>query len=263
MDVEKYIASGILELYVAGALSDLEAQEITRLLAEHPELRLEVEKIEEAVVAYASAHTEQGAPAFHTIASKLSASEATGVRTLKKRNSWWAYGGWAAALLIGASAIYFYSENQQLQRSLEQSQFQQQQLENQIVTIREGLEEANATLRALGEKGIQVIPLAGQNIAPEAYARVYWDKEDQRVLIDASGLPEPPPGMVYQVWSLKLNPLTPTSIGLLDNYPEDTDKIFALANPNSSEAFGITLEPEGGSLQPTLEKLYALGAISG
>lgn len=34
--------------------------------------------------------------------------------------------------------------------------------------------------------------------------------------IDASGLPTPPEGMVYQVWALKLEPvLTPTSIDCL------------------------------------------------
>ena len=34
-----------------------------------------------------------------------------------------------------------------------------------------------------------------------------------------------------------------------------------LENANESEAFGITLEPEGGSETPTLEQLYTLGAV--
>ena len=36
---------------------------------------------------------------------------------------------------------------------------------------------------------------------------------------------------------------------------------FTLENANESEAFGITLEPEGGSETPTLEQLYTLGAV--
>jgi hypothetical protein len=51
---------------------------------------------------------------------------------------------------------------------------------------------------------------------------LYWNKETEVVYIDAAGLPEPPKGMVYQVWALKLNPLTPTSIGLLDNFDKTT-----------------------------------------
>ena len=68
-------------------------------------------------------------------------------------------------------------------------------------------------------------------------------------------------GKVYQVWSLKLDPLTPTSLGTLDTFTADTNKIFTIANTHSSEAFGITLEPEGGSLSPTLEQLYTLGTV--
>jgi anti-sigma-K factor RskA len=68
--------------------------------------------------------------------------------------------------------------------------------------------------------------------------------------------------MVYQVWSLKMQPLTPTNIGLLDSFEEDENKIFRLENTNASEGFGITLEPEGGSETPTLERLYALGVVS-
>ena len=39
------------------------------------------------------------------------------------------------------------------------------------------------------------------------------------------------------------------------------NKIFTINNTNSSEAFGITLEPEGGSKTPTLEQLYTLGTV--
>jgi anti-sigma-K factor RskA len=65
--------------------------------------------------------------------------------------------------------------------------------------------------------------------------------------------------MVYQVWALKLNPLTPTSIGLLDKF--DDNVFFAVNNTGDAEAFAITLEPAGGSLNPTMEQLYTLGKV--
>jgi anti-sigma-K factor RskA len=67
--------------------------------------------------------------------------------------------------------------------------------------------------------------------------------------------------MVYQVWALKLNPLTPTSIGLLENFSSENQKLFAVDNANKAEAFGITLEPAGGSKTPTMERLYTLGKV--
>jgi anti-sigma-K factor RskA len=104
--------------------------------------------------------------------------------------------------------------------------------------------------------------LGGQDVSPTSYAKAYWNIEDQKVFIDAKGLPEPPDGFVYQVWSLKLSPLTPTSVGLLEDFATDENKIFALNNPNDSEAFGITLESAGGSESPNLEQLYTLGVVA-
>ncbi|WP_199741564.1 anti-sigma factor [Flavobacterium sp. GSP6] len=44
-----------------------------------------------------------------------------------------------------------------------------------------------------------------------------------------------------------MNPLTPTSIGLLDNFKVNDQKMFAVANAIDAGAFGITLEPKEGS----------------
>ena len=117
-------------------------------------------------------------------------------------------------------------------------------------------------LSVLRDKKITRIPLQSQGVAPDAYATVYWNKEQNKAYIDAKELPTPPRGKVYQVWSLQLEPLTPTSIGLLDEFSMDDNKILTLENPNTSEAFGITLEPEGGSESPTMEQLYVLGAVA-
>ena len=130
--------------------------------------------------------------------------------------------------------------------------------------LSEAQEEVTATeglLEEIRDKNVTVIALGGQTVSPSSYAKAYWNKEEQKVIIDAKGLPEPPDGFTYQVWSLKLDPLTPTSIGLLDDFVSQDTKLFTLENANESEAFGITLEPEGGSETPTLEQLYTLGAV--
>ena len=41
MDVQEYIASGILELYIAGILSDKENLEIANYAKEYPEIKAE------------------------------------------------------------------------------------------------------------------------------------------------------------------------------------------------------------------------------
>ena len=42
---------------------------------------------------------------------------------------------------------------------------------------------------------------------------------------------------------------------------ENNQRFFAVNNTAEAEAFGITLEPAGGSITPTLEQLYALGKV--
>ena len=49
MDINEYIASGILELYVAGTLSEKENAEVHAMVQKHPELLTELEKIEKTV----------------------------------------------------------------------------------------------------------------------------------------------------------------------------------------------------------------------
>ncbi|MDG1572645.1 anti-sigma factor [Robiginitalea sp. M366] len=254
MDLDKYIASGILELYVAGQLSERENREIAALAEAHPRVREEIEAIEATVRGLSSAYAAGRKPDFAPLQSRLA-------KPSRVRPLWPAYSGWAAAVVVGAASVYFYVQNRDLQSQLQRQELMRGALEEQIANTEDSLKEANRLLEALGERSIQVVPLQGQTVAPEAYARAYWNREDTRLYIDARGLPEPPPGMVYQVWSLTLDPLTPVSLGLLEDFAADADKIFALQNPNASEAFGITLEPAGGSATPTLEQLYTLGTV--
>jgi len=58
-----------------------------------------------------------------------------------------------------------------------------------------------------------------------------------------------------------MNPLTPSSIGLLENFGANGQTLFAITFAAESEGFGITLEPAGGSTTPTMEQLYALGVV--
>ena len=172
------------------------------------------------------------------------------------------YIGLAASVLLAVGLFWMYQQNQDLKSEIELVEKQNVDLEQQIADTDSSLEQTQDLLNSLRDKNISVTTLGGQDISPTSYAKAYWNKENKKVFIDAKGLPEPPDGFVYQVWSLKLSPLTPTSMGLLEDFATDENKVFALNNPNDSEAFGITLEPAGGSEAPTLEQLYTLGVVS-
>lgn len=263
MDINEYISSGILELYVYGSLTDEESREVTRILNQFPEVLSEVDEIEETLQNLSSTIAPGNAEdLIHSIKRKLGNNNKTIVMDTRKHNNIPMYIGWAASVLFLLGLFLMFNKNQELRGELQALQGEKAQMESQIADARLDSEKSKKLLSVIRDKDIIKVPLAGQAVAPDAYATAYWDKATNITYIDVKDLPEPPRGMVYQVWSLKLEPLTPTSIGILDKYEEDENKIFALENTNLSEAFGITLEPAGGSKSPTMEQLYTLGIVS-
>lgn len=265
MDTEKYIASGILELYVAGTLSEEENLDIAKYAKEYPEINAEIEAIEASVLALtkAAAPQQKSNKGFLDLKNRIANTLETKVIQLPKEKSGWStYLGWAASIILAAGLVWMYTENNALKSEINVATQTNDVLEKQIFEAKTSLEKSQELLTTIRDKDIQVVALGGQAVDPNSYAKAYWNKKEQKVFIDAQGLPEPPDGMVYQVWSLKLSPLTPTSMGLLEDFIADDNKVFALSNVNESEAFGITLEPAGGSETPNLEQLYALGAVS-
>jgi len=258
MNIEEYIASGILELYVAGSLSEKENEEVYAAIQKYPELMAEVESIEKAILQLTAATYQGEVSSFDTIKNQLTQKESK-VIPIQKSSNWKSLSGWAAALLLGSVLIYNISQNNQTKSEIVS---EKEALEAQIEKAKNSLAEKEKLLDILRDKDIIAVPLAGQNASPNSYAKVYWNKKTNNIYLDAKGLPPPPKGKVYQVWSLKITPLTPTSLGTLDTFTANNTKIFAIENPNDSEAFGITLEPAGGSASPSLDQLYALGAVS-
>lgn len=261
MDTKEYIASGILELYVAGTLSELENLEVYLNAEKYPEIKREIEDIEASVLSLTNS-VSPGTKGFGDIQNRMAKASLVLTGPTVSKVSWTAYLGWAASLVFMAGLIWLYQQNDELKLDLEVVSRENSAMEQQIADSKNSLEKAEDLLNTIRDKNITVVALGGQTVSPTSYAKVYWNKQEKNVFIDAKGLPDPPDGFVYQVWSLKLNPLTPTSMGLLEDFIGDGNKVFALANPNESEAFGITLEPVGGSESPNLEQLYTLGVTT-
>ncbi|TDD77060.1 anti-sigma factor [Flavobacterium caseinilyticum] len=261
METKEYIESGILELYVYGLLSEAENEEVTSKAKNNPEINNEIIAIEKAIVALSSSFSP-----FHSVANyekikeklELKHAEVIQLEPAKNRSQ---YIGWAAALLLLVGLGYQYNQLNLTTTQVAKTETEKIKLEKEFNVLKLKNTANETSLAVVRDTKNTVITLGGQAVAPESSAKVYWNQETKVVHIDAAGLPEPPEGMVYQVWALKLSPLTPTSIGLLENFDVNEQKLFAVNNANDAEAFGITLEPAGGSLTPTMAQLYTLGKV--
>ena len=261
METKEYIESGILELFVYGLLTESENEEVALKAKESSEIRSEIVAIEKSIVSLSSSFSPfLSAANFDKIREKLELKYSK-VIPMEPKSNWAQYVGWAAAIVLLVGIGFQYNQLDQTTTQVANSNTEKVKLEQELNTLTLQNKAAETSLAIIRDVNNTVVPLGGQAVAPQSSAKVYWNKETQVVYVDAAGLPEPPKGMVYQVWALKLNPLTPTSIGLLDKFDENNQRIFAVNNTGEAEAFAITLEPAGGSLNPTMEQLYTLGKV--
>lgn len=173
---------------------------------------------------------------------------------------------WAlAAALAVTAAISFYAWRQAedanvgLQQKVASAQGDADTLRSLLEIQTRKASELEQITSILGSPGARVILLTGQEQSPSASAAVFWDTQKRRWLIIGT-LPPPPAGKGYQLWFitstakisaglLKTDPLGRTFTTV--DVPRDVTKV---------EAATITLEPEGGSQQPTMP-IYALGKV--
>lgn len=85
-------------------------------------------------------------------------------------------------------------------------------------------------------------------------ATVSWSESEHRTAVVLTGV-SAPAGKVLQLWSVRDG--TPTSAGLYD--PRAGQRYAVISGtPNSGEYLAVTVEPEGGSTQPTSKTIVAV-----
>ncbi|MFT7155150.1 MAG: hypothetical protein ACI8Q1_000150 [Parvicella sp.] len=145
---------------------------------------------------------------------------------------------------------------------------------NNYTAIIEDIEKSNTelkkTLDAAGSKlgsqdqllsfiklaSTKKVLLAGADLSLLAFAAVYWNVEEGKVLSDIAGLPSITPEQQYQLWALL--DVAPIDMGV---YKNEDHALVEMKMVNEAETFAITLEPKGGSVAPTMGQLYAMGNV--
>jgi anti-sigma-K factor RskA len=262
MGTQEIIDSGDLELYVYGLLNEEDSKQIATLSKVDMPVYQEILSIEKSMLALSSSFSPViSSDIYEKIKSKLELTDRKLIQMKPKTNNY-QYIGWAASIVLLFGIGYMYVNQTSIENKMTTIQLEKNLLNDAVVEAEIQSKIAKEALTVIRDPKNTVIALGGQAAAPKAFAKIYWNKETEVVYVDASGLPEPPEGKVYQIWSLKLLPqLTPTSIGLLDKFGDNTTKMFAVNSTGDAEAFGITLEPAGGSKSPTMEQLYTLGKV--
>ncbi|MEE1947104.1 anti-sigma factor [Pedobacter sp. KR3-3] len=277
-DVKSYIESGILELYVLEQLSAQERKEVEAMAQKHPEVKAEILAIELALESYA---LENAVAPSASLENKISDSlentqtaatvanepkiiplqpNPTDNRVRALRIALVA----CIALLVVSVATLFSLYNQ-LNTAHDQIANLNASKESFAATVSK-LEFEKAGMKnriAMTEtKDWTTIKLAGVKNSPEANMLVYWNKNDKSILINyaAMQLPKTDQTHEYQLWALVDG--KPISLGVFGSDETAKEAVKQMETIAKAQAFAVTIEPMGGSQNPTMDKMVVMGETS-
>lgn len=280
MDAKQFIESGILETYAMGLASAEEAKLVAEMVARHPEVKAELNAIEDSMENFDQKNAVQ--PPVHLkeqILSKVSGSnfsvpgsengknetKVVSIAT-QKQNNVFRYAAAIAVFLLVGSVWYNFSLSNTLkeQEAKMASLTLKQDSLAAIAQSRDSLTELFANridnmvqeMTLLKSPGMKSIELKGMaDVAPDAKAMAFTNTATGEVYLEIMNLPEAPEGMQYQFWGIVGS--TPVSAGMIP-LEGDLSGIHPMTTVPNAVAYAISLEPKGGSSSPT-GKIYVMG----
>lgn len=266
MKIEDYIASGIIEAYLLGQLSEKEQREFEQKLSVSEELRNELSRLEEDIL-WIDNKLSVAPPVGlkEKISSQLFIDtvssdnepliEGNKIRQLRAYQ-WVAAASVVIALVAGVFAVqyrYQYLEaNERLINLLDEND----RVTEQFNQATDKVEDYERIIEKVYSPEFSKITLAGLEISPDSRAVVFWNASGEEVYISIGNLPQNAQDKQYQLWAIVDG--QPVDAGIFDAKAEEAI-LIKMKDIGSAQAFAVTLEPRGGSKNPTLDQMYLLG----
>jgi anti-sigma-K factor RskA len=268
-DVKTFIESGILELYVLGDVSPAEKQQVEAMVNEHPVVKAELVEMEKALEAYAFANAIQPSDSqrnkiLNSLVTNLAddstfkskKEEATVIAIpASTTNNFYKYAFAASIALLIGSAVGIYNLNNRLQ-----------QKEAELVAMNTQNQRFSKTVGYMDEQlGIyrdtsyKVLRLKGTKNLPTGNVLVAWNPAKKKVMLDLKTLDMPVNDKYhqYQLWALVNG--KPVDLGVFDKLDNDTLEMKEMKAVALAQAFAVTREPRGGSVNPTMSEMMLIG----
>jgi anti-sigma-K factor RskA len=227
------------DVYVLGALPEEERREFEEYLAAHPERQAEIGELGTVAGLLALFPSEQEPPP-QLRRRIMDMVEAEAVRPSPSRRSWLAWIGEhlsARNLALGAATmlvIGLFSWNMVLQGEMQDLQGRVQSLQSQ-------------------PQEPQMVELGGAGTEQGARAELVTLEGDRAVLV-VENMPPVPEGKTYQIWVIEDDDPQPSGL-----FKPKQDSVAAVVEHplGGGDVIAVTVEPEGGSPQPTTEPMLA------
>jgi len=244
----------LLPFYVLDALTEEEKERVDSYLAEHPEARQQLRELEAGASALPHGispvepptHVKQALmKRVHADAKArtvAAASNEPSRRTLRFENVLRSLSLAAAAIAIVWAVV--------LSVQVTRLRDEIASLNERLTAQSESLQQIITNLPQTSPSNVITVSLKGTEVQPQVQGQLIADPTGQSAVLVIAGLPPLEAGRTYQVWLIDG---APVSAGLL-TVDENGQGIFIVSSESEIGSFnslGISIEPEGGSVQPT------------
>jgi anti-sigma-K factor RskA len=265
VNIHDYIATGILEAYVLGELSERERTEVEKNLVQYPALREELTRVEEtqekllmdaAIAPKASIKANLFAQIDNTASPKakvVAMPSSSSVRI-------WKYAVAASvtiALIASFQAYYYWNKWRTSETSLTQLTAQNQRMAEDYNRVNQHLDKMENDLEVVNNPAFKRVMMMGTPNAPQSMAYVYWNESSKEVYLSIQSLKQLSKDNQYQLWAIIDG--KPVDAGVFDGDVAGLLKMKDIAS--GAAAFAVTIEPRGGKTTPTLETMQVMGNV--
>ena len=263
-DIKSYLESGILEQYVLGDLSNEEMLEVEQNSMIYPEIKSEIIEIESALLNYALYNSIEPSKSLRD--KVLYSKEKSNSKTRQlysapsKLGQFYKYAFAASFALLFISIILLINLNNKLTDSYNEIAILQSGNERFSSRVNFIDEELRDTRNALNQASYKLVTLKGSDKAPDASMLIAFNPEQEEVMIDLSSIkmPSNDEDHQYQLWAMVDG--KPVDLGVFDSELDSTG-MKKMKSVKNVQAFAVTLEIRGGSTNPNMDQMMAIGSI--
>jgi anti-sigma-K factor RskA len=265
VNIQEYIASGILESYALGEVTETERASVEQALKQYPEISEELKKVEETLenIAFATAiqpraHVKEKIIS-RVIASTASKSE-TKVIAMTPELPFWKYAT-AASVAVALFASYMAFQYRELWKTdsteLAQIKSENQRMAEDYNVVNQKLDKIQGDLAIIENTAFTKVVMKGTANDTNALASVYWNSSTQEVFLSIQQLKTISKDNQFQLWAIVNG--KPVDAGVFDLNFAGLQKMKSI---NGAVAFAVTIEPRGGKENPTMETMQVIGNVT-
>ena len=267
MDPKEYISSGILELFALGELNLEQSVEVEEIIKKYPEVRDEYNNIQKTFHITASVLLKSPSEQVKSaLLAKINEKPATKIKSvevpsIKAKNNTFKYlmAASVAFLILSLIANYFlWSKLSEAKNQIAILNDQKKIMVQEYEDVNRKLSQNSQDMKIMADRNFKMINLKGLEKSLTSDVITFWNPDTKKVYVKIENLPVPPSNKQYQLWALSNG--KPINAGMMDVDPSDKT-LHPMRDIEDAQAFAITLEPKGGSVNPTMSEMYVMGSI--